>query len=140
MANLGELEGPSRAPGSSVSGVSSHGLMKDLLLSDSSSDLPDVLTNKKEDTPISRHASDSTISNIYPPDRVVPSNTGDGGDSQSGQPRTLHQAITDIGTDLEDLVSLNASVQPPDQVAFLEEVHKQFRNFLAPYLLYHKLN
>ena len=100
MANLGEPEGLSRALGSSGSAISSQGLIKDLLVSDSSSDLPELLSKSKEDKPTASSSSDSTTSDVYPQHRAPPS-TGIDSDGQSRQPRTLHQVILDIETDLE---------------------------------------
>ena len=139
LSNLGEPEGPSRAPGSSTSSRSSHDLMKDLLLSDDSSSLPEVFRKPEEPAAIDPSGSETTISddNLSYQHRPTPTTLADPSTCKKDRPNTLHQAITDIGSDLETLVALNRSVQPPDQLLFLEGIHARFQSYLAPYKLYH---
>ena len=139
MANLGEPEGPDRTPGSSASPASTNDIIKDLLLSDDSSSLPEVLCKTAPDKESSPSASGTTISES-PSDeyRALP---GTGANSLTGpgdQPTTLSQAVLAIGCDLEKLVALNNKVHPQNQLEFLHEIHQRFHNFMAPYLLYHK--
>ena len=137
-ANLGEPEGPSRAPGSSVSARSSNDLIKDLMLSDDSSSLPDMLHTTEEQTVDSQSESGTTVSDSASYQyRPTPTTLADPSTSLIDRPKTLSQAISDIGSDLETLVSLNKSVQPPDQLQFLEQIHTRFQSYLAPYTLYH---